>query len=112
MWKITEFWLPGVIKKISLFLFLMTSVIFITFLIGNPQEFLDSTQLLLLRIFEISAAAFIITGVYNIIFTVSSIINRRSYAVLSLGIILSGEAIVISFYILSNLIYAVTESVI
>ena len=112
MWKISELWLPGLIKKISLFLFLMTSVVFMTFIIGNFQEFLDSTQILLLKIFEISAGSFILTGLYHIILTFFNIINRRPNAILSMVVMVIGEVVVVSFYILTNLIFAVTRTVI
>ncbi len=111
MQKITVFWIPGIIKKISVFLFLLTAVVFITFIIGNFQEFLDSTQLILLNIFEIIAVTFIISGIYHIIFTIFMMIRSGSQAFISLGITLAGEAIVISFFLLSNIIIAVTKTV-
>lgn len=111
MQKTTVFWLPEIVRKISVFLFLITAVVFITFIIGNFQEFLDSTQLILLNIFEIIAVAFIISGIYHIIFTIVIMIRSGSQAFISLGVTLAGEAIVISFFILSNIIIAVTKTV-
>ena len=111
MQKITVFWIPGTIKKISVFLFLLAAVVFIIFIIGNFQEFLDSTQLVVLNIFEIIAAAFIISGIYHIIFTIVMMVRSRTQEFISLGITLAGEAIVISFFLLSNIIIAVTKTV-
>ena len=111
MQKITVFWIPELIKKISVFLFLITAVVFLTFVIGNFQEFLDSTQLILLNIFEIISVIFIISGIYHIIFTIIRMIRFRSHEFISLGIAFVGEAIVISFFLLSNIIIAVTKTV-
>ncbi len=90
----------------------MTSVVFMTFIIGNFQEFLDSTQILLLKIFEISAGSFILTGLYHIILTFFNIIDRRPNAILSMVVMVIGEVVVVSFYILTNIIFAVTRTVI
>ncbi len=111
MEKNTVFWIPGIIRKVSILLFLLTTVIFLTFLIGNFQEFLDSTQLILLNIFELFAGIFIMSGIYHIIILIANMIRFRSNAFLSLGITLAGEAIVISFFLLANIIIAVTKTV-
>ena len=111
MKKNTGFWIPEIIRKISILLFLLTAVVFLTFVIGNFQEFLDSTQLLLLNIFEIVAGVFILSGIYHIIITTAVMISSKSHAFISLGITLAGEAIVISFFILVNMIIAITKTV-
>ncbi|MCK5200650.1 MAG: hypothetical protein KAR21_19985 [Spirochaetales bacterium] len=107
----TVLWIPGVIRKISILLFYITAVVFLIFLIGSFQEFLDSTQLILLNIFEIVAGVFILSGIYHIIITTAVMISSKSHAFISLGITLAGEAIVISFFILVNMIIAITKTV-
>lgn len=111
MTKNSIFWLPGIIKKISILLFILSSVVFMTFIIGNYQGFLDSTQLMLLDIFEFIAIIFIIFGIYHGIFTIIKIIRLKSKDFLTLGFILSGEGIIISTYLLVKMISAVTQTV-
>ncbi len=111
MEKITEFWIPGIIRKISILLFLITTVVFSVFVIGSFQEFLDSTQLILLNIFEIVAGTFIITGFYHLIIISVLMIRTKSHTFISLAIIVAGEFTVIFFYLLANMISAVTKAV-
>ena len=105
------FWIPGIIRKVSILLFLLTTVVFLTFIIGNFQEFLDSTQLILLKIFELFAGIFIMLGIYNIIIIISVMIRFKSFEFISLGITLAAEAVVISFFLLANIIIAITITV-
>ncbi len=100
-----------VIRKISILLFLITAVVFLIFIIGSFQEFLDSTQLILLNIFEIVAGTFIITGIYHLIITTVLMIRSRSHTFISFIITITGEFIVISFFLLANMISAVTKTV-
>lgn len=111
MEKITVFWIPVVIRKISILLFLITAVVFLIFIIGSFQEFLDSTQLILLNIFEIVAGTFIITGIYHLIITTVLMIRSGPHTFISLIITITGEFIVISFFLLANMISAVTKTV-
>ena len=105
------FWIPGIIRKLSILLFLLTAVIFLIFIIGSFQEFLDSTQLIILDIFEIVAGTYIITGIYHMIIISVLMIRSRSNKVISLIIAIAGEFIVISFFLLANMISAVTKAV-
>ena len=111
MEKNTVLWIPGVIRKISILLFYITVVIFLIFLIGSFQEFLDSTQLILLNIFEIVAGAFIVTGIYHIIIISVMMVRSKSRKIISLLITIAGEFIVIFFFLLVNMISAVTKTV-
>ncbi|MCK5674202.1 MAG: hypothetical protein KAH95_12545 [Spirochaetales bacterium] len=111
MRKNTVFWIPEVIEKIFLLLFILSSVVFMTYGIGNFQGFLDSTQLVLLNIFEIIAIILIIVGIYNIIFTTIKIIKLKSKKYIRLGLIISAEVIIIAVYLLVKMISAVSKSV-
>lgn len=112
MRKNTVIWIPDVIKKISFLLFILSSVVFMTFVIGNFQEFLDSTQLILLNIFGFTAIMFIILGIYHIIFTIIGIFKLKSRKYLTLVFMISAEGIMISVYLLVKMITAVSQSVI
>ena len=78
MAKRTELWIPVIIRKITLLSFILGSLVFVTFIIGNFQEFLDSTQIILLSIFELLAVIFIILDSYHFIFTVFGIVKKKS----------------------------------
>lgn len=111
MEKNTVLWIPGIIRKISILLFLLTTVVFLAFIIGNFQEFLDSTQIILLNIFELLAGVFIITGIYHIIIIITVMIKFKSSGFISLGITIAGEVLIISFFLLANIIIAITKTV-
>jgi len=110
--KIELFWIPVIVKKISVLLFILATVVFSTFIIGNFQEFLDSTQLLLINIFEFIAILFIIVGVYHMFFLLYRIVRLKSKEYVNLAIILVGEILVIFIYILIKIIDVFTKSVI
>jgi len=109
--KLKVFWIPVVIKKTSILLFILASIVSITFFIGNFQEFLDSTQLLLLNILGFLAILYIIIGFYNIIFTMIGLIKFKSREYINLVLILTGEVFIITIYILVKTITIVTRSV-
>jgi hypothetical protein len=109
--KINNYWIPIYIKKLSLFLFILASVIFITYSIGNFQEFLDSTQLVLLNTFGLISLFFIIITLYNIFFVIMDIIKFKSGKYISLGLLIIGEIIIIFLYIFVKIITTVTLSV-
>ena len=107
----TVFWIPAIIKKLSILLFILATLVFITYLIGNFQKFLDSTQLLLLNIFGIIALFFIIVALYHMVFTIIDIIKFKSGKFIALGPLILGEIIIIFLYILVKMITTVTQSV-
>ena len=92
-------WLPDVINKITLFMFLMSLLVFLTFMAGNVQGFIDSTQILLLKLFRVTALIFIVTGVYNLLIDIVVIMrNRRVYS-LRVVFTVIGEVLIIVFFI-------------
>ena len=110
--KIELFWIPVIVKKMTFLLFILATVVFTTFIIGNFQEFLDLTQLLLLNIFEFIAILFIIVGVYHIFFLIYGIVQLKSKEYINLGIIIVGEVVIILLYIVVKIIDVFTRSVI
>ena len=106
------FRISAIIREITILLFLLSAVVFLTFVIGNFQEFLDSTQLILLNIFEILSGMFILLGMYHIIVTITLMIKYKSHYFVRLGIIVAGEIIVIFLFLLANIINTITKTVI
>ena len=86
-------------------------MIFLTYLLGNYQFFLDYTQLILLKMFKISASAYIVTGFYNIVFIIADLKNNIKIKILNLGLVIIFEAVIVFLYILSNSIIVLTQTV-
>jgi len=105
------YFIPKITRRLSVLLFILSMMIFFTYLIGNYQYFLDFTQLILLKIFKISAFAFIITGFYNIVFLIVNFKKSISKAIVNLGLVIIAEAIIVILYILTNSVIVVTQTV-
>ncbi|RKX73188.1 MAG: hypothetical protein DRP87_19335 [Spirochaetes bacterium] len=92
--KYRIYWLPGFISKICIYLFFFNLLVLILFLLGNFQEFLDSTQVLLLEILKISALLFIIfIGYYACMILYFTVRSKRLHffrLIISLGGFLLG----------------------
>ncbi len=104
--------LTKIIMKLSVFLFLLSIIIFMTYLFGNYQFFLDITQLLLLKLFKICAFTFIVTGIYYIVFLIIEIIRIKRNKIINLVIIITAEAVVLFLYIIANSIIVLSRTVI
>ena len=57
-------WLPVVVGRICGFLFAMSAVLVSLFILGNAQEFLDSTQMMLLEMLQGVTLLFLIVSLY------------------------------------------------
>ena len=111
MHKLNISWIPLLIRKTTSLLFILACMVFITYIIGNFQEFLDSTQLILLNIFGYISVLFIILGFYQIIFILIDIIRFKIKRFINLGLIIFGEVIIIFLYVLVKMITVVTMTV-
>ncbi len=59
-------WIQSIIHKSFLLFFLFQILVFFFFIMGNFQNFADSTQVLLLKIQKVSGVLFILFTLYNI----------------------------------------------
>jgi len=100
-----------IIKKLSVFLFILSIMIFLTYLVGNYQYFLDFTQLVLLKMFKVVSLVFIITGFYYIVFLVTEFKKNIRKNIIDLGLVIIAEIIIVILYILTNTIIVVTQTV-
>jgi len=62
--KSSNLWLPIVIGRFCVFLFSVTLVVVLLFLLGNFQDFLDATQILLLHLFDVSCTVLVVSCLY------------------------------------------------
>lgn len=72
-----ELWLPRVTAGLCIFLFFFSLLVLSLFLLGNFQNFLDTTQTLLLRIFETSSLLYVVAALYNVILRIVLAIKKR-----------------------------------
>ena len=72
-------WLPSVIGRIILFLFVFNLLILFLYFLGNFQDFLDSTQVILLFLFERGCFVFIVGSAYYAVLLLSLGIGNRSF---------------------------------
>jgi hypothetical protein len=74
-------WLLTVLQKVSLFLAISSIVTVFYYIIGNFQDFLDSTQIILLRLIEIiTLAGFIIELYLLVMLIVIAVKDKRMFA--------------------------------
>jgi hypothetical protein len=64
--KSGEGWLHVVVGRVCGFLFSMSAILAALFVMGNTQEFLDSTQVMLLNSLQVVTLLFLIVSVYYI----------------------------------------------
>jgi len=57
-------WLPSVLGRTCVFLFVLTLLILSLFVVGNFQSFLDATQIMLLDIFEGTSLLYVVTALF------------------------------------------------
>ncbi len=75
------------------FFFLLSVILFFFYLLGNYQDFLDSTQYFLLAMLRLSLALEVASGAYLAVFLVRSCVNnRRPYVVRWILLVLSMSA--------------------
>ncbi len=85
-------WLPSVVGRTCVFLFLFTLLCISLFLLGNFQDFLDSTQVFLLHLFEISSVAFVMASLYYI--GVLIVLASRGRRLQTLRLVLAAAGVV------------------
>jgi hypothetical protein len=69
-------WIQTVVSRVCVFLFSLFLISFLLFLLGNLQEFLDSTQLVLLRVSGAAAFFYVVATIYFIVIAVAMAIRR------------------------------------
>ncbi len=98
------FWLPSVVKRINLFLFLEILMMTLLYILGNFQGFLDSTQILILEIFKTGSIIFIISACYQLILIVVSAFIKRKFDIAAFFLSIIGAAVVAALLLLSEFI--------
>lgn len=93
-------WLPSVVAGITIFLFFFSLLVLALFLLGNLQNFLDSTQSMLLRIFEISSLLYVVSALYYVVLDIIlAIRKKRRLHPVSMVLSIAGAALVFGTYL-------------
>lgn len=99
-------WLPSVVGRVCVFLFFFTLATILLFLLGNFQSFLDSTQLFLLHLFDISCVVFVVACLYYIAVLISMAVRQKQVRVFRLVIAIAGAAVFASLYVVVRFLLA------
>jgi len=106
--KKSTLWLPEAMNKLTFYLFVFSMMIFLFYVAGNFQKFTDKTQVILLNVFRYAALLFIVTGSYNLLTNILTIIRKKYFYVLRFIVTLLGEifitALLIGVSILLNVV--------
>jgi len=100
------FWLGPLVNKIFVLLFVFQVIVFFYFVIGNFQEFVDSTQLTLLKIQKVSGIVFIMYAVYSILMQIFTGAARRGFSAVRfiltiVGFIVGAGVVIIVYFFLT-----------
>lgn len=100
-----SFWLGPLVNKIFVFLFVFQAIVFFYFVVGNFQDFVDSTQILLLKVQKVSGIFFIIYAVYSILVQIVYGAARKGFSLVRfcftiVGFLVgSGMVIIVYFFL-------------
>ena len=102
-----ELWLPSAVGRMSLFLFFFSLLVLSLFLLGNFQNFLDSTQTMLLSIFETTSLLYIVAVLFNVVVRiVLAAQGRGKWRGLSAVLSLLGAAVFTAMYLFFGFLFA------
>ncbi|MBN1697813.1 MAG: hypothetical protein JW881_09890 [Spirochaetales bacterium] len=95
--QIRKTWLFHVLGKLTLFLVLFSLLLLFLYIVGNFQEFLDATQIFLLKTLEITLLASAIIATYYIVFLfLIAFLEKKIYL---LRLVLAIIAIIICLFL-------------
>ncbi|HUX21606.1 MAG TPA: hypothetical protein VMW69_10245 [Spirochaetia bacterium] len=102
-----QFWLPSVVARICFFLFFFSLLVLSLFLLGNFQNFLDSTQVSLLHIFEGSSLLYVVTTLYYVVLRIVTAIRRcLRWRTLPVIVALVGAVFLFAAYLFFGFLFA------
>ena len=89
----------------------MGVITFLLFLLGNLQEFLDSTQVFLLRVTGVSTFLYVVCGVYFLGISVVQLIRRGRVGALRVIFIVTGLVISTGILLFTNFLRSWVEQI-
>lgn len=104
-------WIQTVVFRVCVFLFMFSLIAFGLFLLGNLQEFLDSTQIMLIRIAGVSAFFFIVCGLYFLGIAVVLAVRGQRVGWYRVLLVVIGIALSTAIVLFSNFLQSWIEQV-
>jgi len=95
-------WLLVVIGRITGFLFILILLLTGVFLLGNMQEFTDGSQILVLRLIDLTSEIFLLAAVIYLLLIVIEAIRLKRLFYGRLILALSGFVFVAVLFVFSN----------
>ncbi len=102
-------WFPEVVSRITLFTFLSAVMIFLFFVSGNFQGFLDGTQIFLLKCFRYVALVFMVSGIYTLAIDIAVAVRKKRIYSFRILITVIGEIVIISVFLGTSILLTVIK---
>jgi magnesium-transporting ATPase (P-type) len=100
-------WLPSVVGRMCIFLFFFSFLVLSLFLLGNFQNFLDSTLIVLLRMFEISSLLYVVAALYyGVLRIVPAVRKTVPWKTIPVVLSLVGAAFLFALYLFFGFLLA------
>ena len=106
-----SFWIDTVVSRASIVFFSLSIITFLLFLLGNVQEFLDSTQIVLLRVASISSFVYVVAAIYFIGISVVFRMHRERVGWHRLVLVIIGFVVELGVLLVTNFIQSWIEQV-
>lgn len=99
-------WLPSVVGRMCLFLFFLLVVILLLYFLGNFQDFLDSTLIMLLNLFQVASIMYLVSSLYYGGLQIFFAIRQKRIAILSFLLNLGGFLFIAVSFIFVKFLYS------
>ncbi len=100
--RLRTLWLAVAVGRISAFLFTVIVALTGLFFLGNVQEFMDSTQILLLGLIDVLSGVFLTTAAIYILLLIFEGIGRKRFNFGKFILAFSGILLVAIVFVFSN----------
>ncbi len=84
-------------------------MIFLFFVSGNFQGFLDSTQVFLLKCFRYVALVFMVSGIYTLVIDIAVAVRKKQIYSFRILVTVIGEIMIISLFLGTSILLTVIK---
>jgi hypothetical protein len=104
-------WLDTVVSRASIVFFSLSVMAFLLFLLGNLQEFLDSTQVMLLQIAGVTSFLYVVAAIYFVGIGIVFRVHRERVGWHRLVLVVAGLIVEVGILLVANFIQSWIEQV-
>ena len=105
------FWIQTVVARICVLLFSLFVIPFLLFLLGNLQEFLDTTQIMLLRISGAASFFYVVSSLYFLGIAIFLLVRRHRVGWYRIVLVVVGLAMASGVLFFTNFLRSWIEQV-